>query len=120
MLVQHMEDAVRGMPHTVVVEGEAGIGKTALVGELRHAAVPLGTTLLHAAGESLESRSPYYACRTLLRQLLDVDGRFEKRGLRFRRHSVISQQPNQQAGTFGRSRGIRGFNGTRCSMGPGN
>jgi class 3 adenylate cyclase len=64
-------------PATIlVVEGEAGIGKTRLVDELLAQARALRLGALTGAGHALEQTTPYYAWRTIFRQLFDLDTLF--------------------------------------------
>ncbi len=58
-LVRLREQAVRGRGQLVVVEGEAGIGKTRLVDEALSAAEESGIQVLRAGAEELERRRPF-------------------------------------------------------------
>lgn len=58
----------------VVVEGEAGIGKSRLVADFVDQARALGVTCLAGAGDAIATSTPYHAWRPIFRQLLDPDG----------------------------------------------
>lgn len=58
--------AVAGRGGAVLVEGEAGIGKTALLSEARTRAAAAGATVLHATADELERRIPLAGARLLL------------------------------------------------------
>ncbi len=67
-------DAVEnGARRIRLIEGEAGIGKSRLVGELLCIAGERGFTCLFGAGDSIERRVPYRAWRDVLGGLFDLD-----------------------------------------------
>jgi class 3 adenylate cyclase/tetratricopeptide (TPR) repeat protein len=57
---------------TVLIEGEAGLGKSRLVAEAVHIARRLGVRALGAAADPVESATSYYAWRSIFTELLDV------------------------------------------------
>ena len=57
----------------VVVIGEAGLGKSILLAELRERARGLGLRVLQGAGGAIESRTGYFAWRPVFRALLRLD-----------------------------------------------
>lgn len=59
-------EAVSGQRRIVLLEGEAGIGKSRLVGELAQLAGEAGVAWLLGAGQSIEQHTPYRAWRDLL------------------------------------------------------
>jgi predicted ATPase/class 3 adenylate cyclase len=59
----------------VVIEGEAGIGKSCLVAHLLQQAQALGVTSLIGAGDAIEQSTPYHAWRPIFRQLFNLDAR---------------------------------------------
>ncbi len=56
----------------VVIEGEAGLGKSRLVDAARRQAQTLGLSVLIGAGDAFEKSTPYYAWRAIFTQLLDL------------------------------------------------
>jgi len=57
----------------IVVIGEAGLGKSILLAELRERARGLGLRVLQGAGGAIESRTGYFAWRPVFRALLRLD-----------------------------------------------
>ena len=56
----------------VVIEGEAGLGKSRLVDAAQRQAQALGLPVLIGAGDAFEKSTPYYAWRAIFTQLLDL------------------------------------------------
>jgi class 3 adenylate cyclase len=54
----------------LLLEGEAGIGKSRLLEELAEAAGALGVAVAAAAGAEIEQATPYFPWRSVLRQIL--------------------------------------------------
>ena len=63
-----------GRSQSIIIEGEAGIGKSRLVLELMAEAERQGIESLLGAGDSIESRSPYHAYRPLFRDFFGLAG----------------------------------------------
>ncbi len=57
----------------VIIEGEAGIGKSRLVEELLRQAHALGITSLLGAADAVDKFTPYYAWRPIFEQLFGLD-----------------------------------------------
>src|SRR6476469_7644542 len=66
MLAEAVERARSGSGSLVVVEGDAGVGKTSLLGELAALGEAAGMRVLRAAGGELEREYAYGAVRQLL------------------------------------------------------
>jgi class 3 adenylate cyclase/tetratricopeptide (TPR) repeat protein len=75
-----------GRATVVVVEGEAGVGKSRLVAELCGRARAGGLLVLTGAGDAVEHRTPYYAWREVFDELAAIDAGGD---LRARRRAVL-------------------------------
>ena len=73
VLEEALRDTGRARGSTLLIEGEAGIGKTTLVAELLSAAETAGARTLVGFADSMERVSPYYAWRAIFRQLFDIE-----------------------------------------------
>jgi tetratricopeptide (TPR) repeat protein len=75
----------------VVIEGEAGIGKSRLVEDLRREAEVRGIQCLMGEADAIETGSPYYAWRPIVSRLFDLDQLPEEspEGIRHRRDHVL-------------------------------
>ncbi len=67
-----MNDVETGKRRILLVEGEAGIGKSRLVEELRRLAIGGGFACLIGTADSLEQHTPYRVWRVLLRGLFEL------------------------------------------------
>ncbi|MBI3965159.1 MAG: AAA family ATPase, partial [Chloroflexi bacterium] len=95
VLREELEALSAGGPGGVVVlEGEAGLGKSRLVSDIVQQADALGFSSFIGAGDAIERSTFYHAWRPVLSQLLDVDviGDNERR----RRHvlNLLDDDPN--------------------------
>ena len=57
----------------VIIEGDAGIGKTRLLEDLRQEAQNLSAVTLVGIGNAIEKSTPYYAWRSVFSQLFNTD-----------------------------------------------
>ena len=74
-----LEALLRGEGGLLVVEGEAGIGKSCLVAELSDLAASLGIEHLAGAADAISSGAPYHAWRGVFAQLLGLPGTASER-----------------------------------------
>lgn len=58
----------------VIIEGEAGIGKTKLLEEFMDDAEKCHMRVIHAEGDVSHAQSTYYIVNTLMRAFFDVEG----------------------------------------------
>ncbi|MEM7032893.1 MAG: AAA family ATPase [Chloroflexota bacterium] len=58
---------------TVLIEGEAGIGKSRLIAQLLVTAVEPSTLVLIGSGDAIEQSTPYHAWRPIFRQFFKLD-----------------------------------------------
>ncbi|HEY4691279.1 MAG TPA: adenylate/guanylate cyclase domain-containing protein [Anaerolineae bacterium] len=73
---------------TVAIEGEAGIGKSRLAGEVLHHAQALGMTVLLGSGDAIEKNTPYHAWQSVFSQLFGLETIVDADA---RRQHVLSQ-----------------------------
>lgn len=73
ILQGYIERLLRGMGGTVVLSGEAGMGKSRLLQHIRALAESQGVKLLAGAGDSIERQTPYFPWRQVLHELLGLD-----------------------------------------------
>ncbi|HXV43966.1 MAG TPA: AAA family ATPase, partial [Anaerolineae bacterium] len=77
---------------TIIIEGEAGIGKSRLVADLLEQAQALNVTCLMGGGDAIEQSTPYHAWRSLFRQLFNLDTHLQANTIA-RRTQVLSLLP---------------------------
>jgi class 3 adenylate cyclase/tetratricopeptide (TPR) repeat protein len=63
----------RGRGHVLLIEGEAGIGKSRLIGDLVRQARSLDMTVLKGGGDAIEKSTAYHAWRPILSRLLQLE-----------------------------------------------
>lgn len=68
----HLERLKDGTGGVLIIEGEPGIGKSRLAGELLRQARATGTRCLVGAGDAMEPSTPYHAWRPVFTQLLGL------------------------------------------------
>jgi len=64
---------VQGASRLIIIEGEAGIGKSRLVAEALGQAEAEGVVTLVGAGDAIERSTPYHAWRPVFSRLLDLE-----------------------------------------------
>jgi DNA-binding CsgD family transcriptional regulator len=74
LLSQAIDGLPDGVLHVVVLEGEPGIGKSALLAQLRRLAATAGMTSWYGAADELERHHPLRALRAALGQLPEPAG----------------------------------------------
>ena len=70
LLISALEALEEGQSRTVVIEGEAGIGKSRLLAVLLDEARSRGRPFLFGAGDAIEQSTAYFAWRPVMRELL--------------------------------------------------
>ncbi len=88
----------RGSDHgealVLVIEGEAGMGKSRLVEELQTHADMIGIRTLTSLGDAVESSTPYYAWRRVFSQLLDLDTMDDPEERRQHMQTLLAAEPS--------------------------
>ena len=73
-LAEHLQSLRRDAKGSVVIiEGEAGLGKSRLVEDLLRQAEGVGVNKLIGAGNAIDQATPYHAWRPIFKQLFDLD-----------------------------------------------
>jgi class 3 adenylate cyclase/tetratricopeptide (TPR) repeat protein len=93
-LNEGLEALQDGRSTTVIIEGEAGIGKTRMAEYIIQRARSSGMTALIGAGDEVGKSSLYYAWRPIFNQLFDLDRvttEGEKESLEDRRRSIYKK-----------------------------
>jgi len=74
VVARTLRETKGGARRILLIEGEAGIGKSRLIEEIARRATSDGFTTLFGAADSIESRTPYRVWRELLGGLFGIDG----------------------------------------------
>ncbi len=72
VLETHLDHLLNGRSSQIIIEGEAGIGKSRLVADLQAQAHEHGVSYLLGAGDAIEQNTPYHAWRGVFRGLFDI------------------------------------------------
>jgi class 3 adenylate cyclase/tetratricopeptide (TPR) repeat protein len=89
--------AERGMGGSVLLEGEAGLGKSVLVGELLERANAAGLSSALGAGTAVERSSAYHAWRPVLSRLLGMDALPDEATRTAHLMDLLRARPGQEA-----------------------
>ncbi len=73
LLGSQLQTLLRGHGGVVVIEGEAGIGKSRLVEDLLRQAQAVNVTSLVGGGNDIDKSTPYHAWRPIFKQLFDLE-----------------------------------------------
>ena len=102
---QVLIDQLRALRHggsgVVVIEGEAGIGKSCIVAELCAQAAAWGIPQLVGAGDAIEVATPYHAWSAVVRQLFTLDEMPDEPALRLTYVQARLEQSLAQPGETG-------------------
>ncbi len=86
----------RGESSIIVIEGDSGIGKSALVHDLLSQSLRRRIGFFVSVAESVEKSTAYYAWRRILREALEDDTRLDAAGLRERIRKLLPLSEDQQ------------------------
>ncbi|MFQ5617302.1 MAG: AAA family ATPase, partial [Anaerolineales bacterium] len=95
VIAARLQTLLRGGPGNVLlIEGEAGIGKSRLVQDLVRQAEALGIEYLMGAGDAIEKATTYHAWRPVFRQIfgMDTPGKADSLTLKDEQRAHILQQ----------------------------
>lgn len=81
-LASGLEDLLAGKSTIVVIEAEAGMGKSRLIADLMRTAADHPVRLLHGAADAVEKSTPYLAWRPIVADLLALEAAPEEPLLR--------------------------------------
>ncbi|HEX6034432.1 MAG TPA: adenylate/guanylate cyclase domain-containing protein, partial [Anaerolineales bacterium] len=74
LIAAALQELSRGTPHqTLVLQGEAGIGKSRLFEDLIRQAELLDVKMFLGNGDAIEKTSPYYAWRPVFNRIFDLE-----------------------------------------------
>jgi predicted ATPase/class 3 adenylate cyclase len=91
LLEKLLDDVQSGAPRVLIIEGEAGIGKSRLVDELKRLTRERGLTGLVGNGQSIEQQTPYRAWRDVFNSYFDLDNVTDANERRARVESSVAQ-----------------------------
>jgi len=77
-LADQLQQLQAGYSSIIIIEGEAGIGKSRLVANLLNQAQQAAIPELFTSGDSIEKSTPYYAWRPIICQLLGLENETEE------------------------------------------
>ncbi|OQY45948.1 MAG: hypothetical protein B6242_09105 [Anaerolineaceae bacterium 4572_78] len=73
VLAKHLEALKHGNSSVLIIEGEAGIGKSELATDLLQKAYDIGITVLIGSGDTIEITTIYSVWRPIFRQIFGID-----------------------------------------------
>ena len=93
LLRESLQSVLHGTGCIVIVEGEAGIGKSRLIAELRQQAETMQVTTLSVVGDAAEKSTPFYAWRDVFRKLVNLGSHPDPDEQRQRLTDLLQDQP---------------------------
>lgn len=83
-----------GEASVLLIEGEAGMGKSRLIEELRHHAGVIGIRTLLGIGDAIEKTTPYYIWRRVFAHIFDLEQITEPEQRREHIFNTFASEPN--------------------------
>lgn len=94
LLAEQLQALLRGgVGGIILVEGEAGIGKSRLVDDLRQQSEAFGITTLFGVGSAIEKATPYYPWRAVFSQVLGLETLSDPAARRQRVEGLLARSP---------------------------
>ncbi|MBN1889682.1 MAG: tetratricopeptide repeat protein [Thermoflexales bacterium] len=72
ILAESLQKLARGVSSLIIIEGEAGIGKSLLISDLRRQAEAMQIGIFAGAGDAVERSTAYHAWRSIFNQVFDL------------------------------------------------
>ena len=74
LIANDLQELARGTAHqTIILQGEAGIGKSRLFEDLARQAETLDVNMFSGGGDSIEKSNPYHAWRPIFNRILNIE-----------------------------------------------
>lgn len=96
LLTEHLEALQNGKGQVIILEGEAGMGKSRLVDDLLQHADRAGVKILVGAGDAIEKSASYHTWRPIFRQLFGLENALD--GMEAGRQAIVSLSTEQLHG----------------------
>lgn len=88
MLAEHLEGLQNGKGQVIILEGEAGMGKSRLVDDLLQHADRANVKILVGAGDAIEKSASYHTWRPIFRQLFGLENALD--GMEAGRQALVT------------------------------
>ncbi len=92
-LAESLQRLLDGQPDIVVIEGVAGIGKSRLLADLKREAESLGIPVHVGAGSAIEHNTPFYAWRSIFRDILGLQDGADQPAVRAAIEGHLADEP---------------------------
>jgi class 3 adenylate cyclase/predicted ATPase len=73
LAIRLLEESIAGQMRVMLIEGDSGVGKTALLNEIGNRWVDRGLVGLMSSGQSIEQQTPYLAWREIFASYFDLE-----------------------------------------------